>query len=204
MEETFVIFISVCLLAGITGKPARRCCSSDTVPSCLCLQDEDLEVCQFEEQVPIIEVRGYCKCSIIYHEGILSTPPVVVNSERATCSWNCKSGLCSPFENFTTTTTATYPTASDITKDTTTAYLSSTSDPSTSEDPVFKMTEKIAEGDSMAFKKVIPEAWRGKEHLVWTGPYSWFRERTWPINARDVACPVPDCPVITRHLWEPG
>ncbi|CAC5426262.1 unnamed protein product [Mytilus coruscus] len=135
MEETFVIFISVCLLAGITGKPARRCCSSDTVPSCLCLQDEDLEVCQFEEQVPIIEVRGYCKCSIIYHEGILSTPPVVVNSERATCSWNCKSGLCSPFEDFTTTTTATYPTGSDITKDTTTAYLSSTSDPSTSEDP---------------------------------------------------------------------
>ncbi|CAC5410023.1 unnamed protein product [Mytilus coruscus] len=54
----------------------------------------------------------------------------------------------------------------------------------------------------MAFKKEIPEAWKGKEDQVWTGPYSGYKERTWRVSGRDVAYPVPECPVITRHLRE--
>ncbi|CAC5394736.1 unnamed protein product [Mytilus coruscus] len=55
---------------------------------------------------------------------------------------------------------------------------------------------------TMASKKEIPEAWKGKEDKVWTGPYSGYKERTWRVSDRDVACPVPECPVITRHLRE--
>ncbi|CAC5415970.1 unnamed protein product [Mytilus coruscus] len=55
---------------------------------------------------------------------------------------------------------------------------------------------------TMASKKKIPEAWKGKEDQVWTGPYSGYKERTWRVSDRDVACPVPECPVITRNLRE--
>ncbi|XP_071181293.1 uncharacterized protein [Mytilus edulis] len=72
----------------------------------------------------------------------------------------------------------------------------------TPKEPAAAQEEAVKEVDPMAFKKVIPEAWKGKEHLVWTGPYSGFKERTWRLSDRDVACPVPDCPVITRHLRE--
>ncbi|CAC5380398.1 unnamed protein product [Mytilus coruscus] len=54
----------------------------------------------------------------------------------------------------------------------------------------------------MAFKREIPEAWKGKEDQVWTGPYSGYKERTWRMSDRDVACPVPECPVVTGHLRE--
>ncbi|CAC5385991.1 unnamed protein product [Mytilus coruscus] len=45
---------------------------------------------------------------------------------------------------------------------------------------------------AMAFKKVIPDAWKGTESQVWTGPYSGLKERTWRVSDRDVACPVPE------------
>ncbi|CAC5371668.1 unnamed protein product [Mytilus coruscus] len=74
------------------------------------------------------------------------------------------------------------------------------------EAPVAKKGEQSAPVPAsttpMAFKKVIPEAWKGKEDQVWTGPYSGYKERTWRVSDRDVACPVPECPVITRHLRE--
>lgn len=54
----------------------------------------------------------------------------------------------------------------------------------------------------MAFKRDIPAAWKVRESQVWTGPYSGFKERTCRVSDRDVACPVPECPVITRHLRE--
>ncbi|CAC5398399.1 unnamed protein product [Mytilus coruscus] len=59
-----------------------------------------------------------------------------------------------------------------------------------------------ASTSSMAFKKEIPDSWKGRESQVWTGPNSGFKERTWRVSDRDVACPVPECPVITRHLRE--
>lgn len=54
----------------------------------------------------------------------------------------------------------------------------------------------------MAFKRDIPAAWKARESQVLTGPYSGFKERTCRVSDRDVACPVPECPVITRHLRE--
>ncbi|CAG2243272.1 unnamed protein product [Mytilus edulis] len=59
-----------------------------------------------------------------------------------------------------------------------------------------------ASTDPMAFKREIPDAWRGRESQVWTGPISGYKERTWRVSVRDVACPVPGCPVMTRHLRE--
>ncbi|XP_063436976.1 uncharacterized protein LOC134718406 [Mytilus trossulus] len=59
-----------------------------------------------------------------------------------------------------------------------------------------------ASTDPMAFKREIPDAWRGRESQVWTGPISGYKERTWRVSARDVACPVPGCPVISRQMRE--
>ncbi|CAC5356822.1 unnamed protein product [Mytilus coruscus] len=68
------------------------------------------------------------------------------------------------------------------------------------EAPVAKKGEQSAPVPAsttpMAFKKKIPE------DQVWIGPYSGYKERTWRVSDRDVACPVPECPVITRHLRE--
>ncbi|CAC5420013.1 unnamed protein product [Mytilus coruscus] len=49
----------------------------------------------------------------------------------------------------------------------------------------------LKEGDSYGMER---------QSQVWTGPYSSFKERTWRVSDRDVACPMPECPVITRHL----
>ncbi|VDI04070.1 Hypothetical predicted protein [Mytilus galloprovincialis] len=59
-----------------------------------------------------------------------------------------------------------------------------------------------ASTDSMSFKREIPAAWKGRESQFWTGPYSGFKERTWRMSVRDIACRVPGCLVITRHLRE--